>query len=125
MLDQLVANRCVIDGVRQHDDLAIANNVRRGAASDGCSGVNQVVMTQISRRLVEYYTALRLSAGAATLFLPFEAPGPRAPIVRAAETGGPAGFDRREVIMTAGRVSVVTLPFTARQRHGQPPFGLN
>ncbi|MEX1159000.1 MAG: hypothetical protein WEC79_08745, partial [Thermomicrobiales bacterium] len=64
-------------------------------------------MTLISRRLVEYCTALRLSAGAATLFLPFEAPSPRAPIVRAAETRGPAGFDRREVIVMAGRVSVV------------------
>jgi hypothetical protein len=83
------------------------------------------VMSPFARRLIQYYTALRLSAGAAMLFLPFEAPTPRAPIVRAADTAGPSGFDRREVIHQAGRVSVVTLPLAQQQASNQPPFGLN
>ncbi len=81
--------------------------------------------TRLSRRLVQYYTALRLSAGAAVMYLPFETPRPRAPIVRAAETDGPAGFDRREVIVESGRISVVTLPLGAQRAAVQPPFGLN
>ncbi len=81
--------------------------------------------TRLARYLVQYYTALRLSAGAALMFLPFETPNLRAPIVRAAQTDGPVGFDRREVIVTSGRVSVVTLPLTPRGASAQPPFWLN
>ena len=88
-------------------------------------GVDIPMMALLSRRLVQYYTALRLSAGAATLFLPFEAPSPRAPVVRAAETLGAAGFDRREVIVSGGRVSVVTLPWSLRHTRNQPPFEPN
>lgn len=82
-------------------------------------------MPAVARRLVQYYTALRISAGAAMVYLPFDTPRPRVPIVRAAETLGPAGFDRREVIVQAGRISVVTLPLTPQQAPVQPPFGLN
>lgn len=80
---------------------------------------------KLSHRLVQYYTALRLSAGAAILVLPFETPSPRVPIVRAADTVGPAGFDRREVIVASGRISVVTLPLASQRASVQPPFGLN
>ncbi len=82
-------------------------------------------MTRWSRWLIQYYTALRLSAGAAMLFLPFETPEQRAPIVRAAETSGPAGFDRRETIVQAGMVSVVTLPLSSQRAPGQSTIGLN
>jgi hypothetical protein len=82
-------------------------------------------MSQLSRWLIQYYTALRLSAGAAMMFLPFETPEPRVPIVRAAETTGPAGFDRRETIVQAGRISVVTLPLTTQRTSDQPSIGLN
>ena len=82
-------------------------------------------MTQMSRWLIQYYTALRLSAGAAMLYLPFETPEPRVPVVRAAETTGPDGFDRREVIVRAGRISVVTMPLSSQRAPDQPPFGLN
>lgn len=82
-------------------------------------------MSQLSRRLIQYYTALRLSAGAAMLYLPFETPEPRAPVVRSAETSGPSGFDRREVIVQSGRVSVVTLPLSSQRASDQPRIGLN
>jgi hypothetical protein len=88
-------------------------------------GVGTQVISQMSRRLVQYYTALRLSAGAAMLYLPFETPEPRVPVVRAAETCGPDGFDRREVIVHAGRVSVVTLPLSPQRASDQPQIGLN
>jgi hypothetical protein len=83
------------------------------------------VISQLSRRLIQYYTALRLSAGAAMLYLPFETPEPRVPVVRAAETSGPEGFDRREVIVQAGQVSVVTLPLSTQRTSGQPRIWLN
>lgn len=82
-------------------------------------------MSQLSRRLIQYYTALRLSAGAAMLYLPFETPEPRAPVVRSAETSGPSGFDRREVIVQSGRVSVVTLPLSSQRASDHPRIGLN
>jgi hypothetical protein len=82
-------------------------------------------MLRLSRWLIQYYTALRLSAGAAMLFLPFETPEQQAPVVRAAETTGPGGFDRRETIVRSGRVSVVTLPMSSQRAPGQPPIGLN
>lgn len=88
-------------------------------------GVGAEVMSRFSRTLVQYYTALRLSAGAAMLVLPFETPSPRVPIVRAADTVGPAGFDRREVIVQSGRICVVTLPLTPQRASSQPPIGLN
>lgn len=80
---------------------------------------------RFSRWLLRYYTAVRLSAGAAMLYLPFETPNPRAPIVREADTDGPSGFDRREVVIVAGRVSVVTLPLASQQPSVQLPYGLN
>jgi hypothetical protein len=79
----------------------------------------------MSRRLIQYYTALRLSAGSAMLYLPFETPEPRVPVVRSAETSGPDGFDRREVIVHGGRISVVTLPLTPQRASDQPQIGLN
>jgi hypothetical protein len=91
----------------------------------GCNGVDARMMSQFSRRLVQYYMALRLSAGAAMLFLPFETPEPRTPIVRAAETTGPAGFDRREVIVHSGKINVVTLPVGLERAPDQPPIWLN
>jgi hypothetical protein len=87
--------------------------------------VHTQVISQLSRRLIQYYTALRLSAGAAMLFLPFETPEPRVPVVRTAETTGPDGFDRREVIIHAGRVSVVTLPLAPQRASDHPRIGLN
>ena len=88
-------------------------------------GDNVQVLSRLSRWLVRYYTALRLSAGAALLFLPFEAPSQRAPVVRAAVTDGPAGFDRREIIVHSGRVSVVTLPLSSQRASIQSEIGLN
>jgi len=69
--------------------------------------------------------ALRLSAGAALMFLPFEGPADRAPIVRHAAMTGPGGFDRREVIVRAGRVDVVTLPMSSPRASTDPTIGLN
>jgi hypothetical protein len=83
------------------------------------------VRSRLSRRLVQYYTALRLSAGAALLFLPYEPPAERAPIVRQSSMSGPGGFDRREVIERAGRVSVVTLPLSSPRAPSEPTIGLN
>jgi hypothetical protein len=88
-------------------------------------GVEKKVISQMSRRLIQYYTALRLSAGAAMLYLPFETPEPRVPVVRSAETSGPDGFDRREVIVHGGRISVVTLPLAPQRASDQPQIGLN
>lgn len=87
--------------------------------------VEASMLAQFSRTLVQYYTALRLSAGAALSVFPFETPVSRAPIVRAAETTGPAGFDRREIIVVADRVSVVTMPLNPPQKPGAPQFNLN
>lgn len=81
--------------------------------------------SRVSRYLVQYYTALRLSAGAALLLLPFDPPQQRAPIVRAANMTGPSGFDRREIIIQAGRISVVTLPQESERAPAQPAFRLN
>ncbi|HEX5167318.1 MAG TPA: hypothetical protein VFV93_18060 [Thermomicrobiales bacterium] len=81
--------------------------------------------SRVSRCLVQYYTALRLSAGAAMLLLPFEAPEPRTPVVRASDMTGPSGFDRREMIVQAGRVSIVTMPHETERAPAQPAFRLN
>lgn len=83
------------------------------------------MIAQFSRMLVQYYTALRLSAGAALLVFPFETPGTRPPIVRSSETEGPSGFDRREVIQTADRVSVVTMPLDSTHGAGASRFRMN
>jgi hypothetical protein len=79
----------------------------------------------MARYLVQYYTALRLSAGAAIVVLPFDTPQPRVPIVRAADMTGASGFDRREIIVQAGRISVVTLPHETERAPAQPTFRLN
>jgi hypothetical protein len=83
------------------------------------------VRSGLSRRLVQYYTALRLSAGAALLFLPDELPTDRAPIVRQSSMSGPGGFDRREIIVRAGKVGVVTLPLSSPRASSEPTIGLN
>ena len=59
------------------------------------------------------------------LLLPFDTPQPRAPIVRAADMTGPSGFDRREIIVQAGRVSIVTMPHETERAPAQPTYRLN
>jgi hypothetical protein len=59
------------------------------------------------------------------LFLPFDPPAERVPIVRQSSMIAPGGFDRREVIERAGRVSIVTLPLSSPRAQSEPTIGLN
>jgi hypothetical protein len=83
-------------------------------------------MAALQRFVVQYYTALSLSAGAAALdwALDIQPQRERPPIVRRFTSIGPAGFDRREVVELRGRVCVVTLP-AARQGSEQYRLCLN
>jgi hypothetical protein len=68
----------------------------------------------LARSVVEYYVALRISAGAATAYWPLSHPREPQPIVRVAQAANPIGFDPREVFAAAdGGLCVITLP----QRH--------
>jgi hypothetical protein len=82
-------------------------------------------MAALQRFVVQYYTALSLSAGAALDWaLDIQPQRERPPIVRRSTSIGPAGFDRREVVELRGRVCVVTLP-AARQGSEQYWLCLN
>ncbi|MDQ4044052.1 MAG: hypothetical protein M3173_01185 [Chloroflexota bacterium] len=67
-------------------------------------------MRELSRSLVRYYVALRLSAGAATAFLPVELPRDREPIVRTSRTPLVGGMDPRELIERSGSIDAITIP---------------
>ena len=68
-------------------------------------------MQRLSRSLVRYYVALRLSAGAATSLLPFELPRERDAIVRTSRTPLVGGLDPREVIPRSnGLQDIITIP---------------
>lgn len=67
-------------------------------------------MRELSRSLVRYYVALRLSAGAATAFLPVEPPRDREAIVRISRTPRVGGMDPRELINRHDGVDAITVP---------------
>jgi hypothetical protein len=68
------------------------------------------MISQLSRALVGYYVALRISAGAVTTWLPFEPRADPSPIVRASRQQFQGGFDIREIVGSPSRPHVVTLP---------------
>lgn len=83
------------------------------------------MVARLSKSLVGYYVALRISAGAATAWLPVEPRVDPSPIVRASTRTMVGGFDIREVVETAGRLHVVTLSANADVRavgHWQHPI---
>lgn len=65
---------------------------------------------RLSRALVQYYVALRVSASAATERWPLEPIAQPPAIVRLRHTEQLDGFDAREVWTTESAVGVVTLP---------------
>jgi hypothetical protein len=68
------------------------------------------MFSKVGQSLVRYYAAVRISAVAAVTWLPDDLPRDRIPIIRTSDHELPDGFDRREIILRAGRQYVVTLP---------------
>lgn len=73
-------------------------------------------MRGLSRSLVWYYVALRLSTGAATAVLPIELPRDRDAIVRTSRTQRVGAMDPREMISRGGDIAVVTMPLDQATR---------
>jgi hypothetical protein len=67
------------------------------------------MLSKVGCTVVRYYMAIRISAGAAVVWLPDNFPPDRTPIVRTSDHALPDGFDRREIIIRSGRQYVVTL----------------
>jgi hypothetical protein len=74
------------------------------------------LLSTLSRSIVGYYVALKISAGAVSAWLPNEPRSDPSPIVRAARQTHVGGFDIREVVENAGRLHVVTLPVGLEER---------
>lgn len=80
----------------------------------------------IARVTLRYYLALKLTAGAATLRLPFERQPAPMPIVRVTRDDVIAGFDPQELYAGAnGDTGIVTLPQPRSIHVTERPFSPN
>jgi len=82
-------------------------------------------LASASQAVVRYYTALRISAAAATGFLSVEDRPASAPIVRQSNMVDADGFDRRELIERGGRTHVVVVPAAPETMTAARPFSMN
>lgn len=82
--------------------------------------LGQTALHRAAVALVQYYAALRLSAGAATTLLPPDVRAQPAPIVRSARVELYDGFDRREIIIQSGRPHVITIDLVSATQHDPP-----
>ena len=74
-----------------------------------------MVRTTIRRSIVQYYVALKLSAGAVAPMFDVHLQESPAPIVRSYRQPGDVNWDAREVVMLGTQSAIVTLPFDKSQ----------
>jgi len=78
------------------------------------------MIASLSKSMIGYYVALRISASAVSFWMPLDLHAGPAPIVRASTRTMVGGFDSREVFVLGGRLHVVTLPAGIDVRDNNP-----
>jgi hypothetical protein len=90
--------------------------------------VNKVAVelrTTLRRSIVQYYVALKLSAGAVAPMFDLHLEDQPAPIVRRYRQPGYAHWDAREVVSMGATSAIVTLPIDQSRSHLEQLIGKN